>query len=70
MELDETALVMDPHLDSNLRRLEEEERLLLDQQATMEPGKVDDITALEHQDALRLNQVCSHICLGNCYHVT
>ncbi|KAL0852423.1 hypothetical protein ABMA28_000608 [Loxostege sticticalis] len=57
MELDETALVTDPHLESNLRRLQEEERLLLEQQAVMEARNVDDIAALEHQDALRLNQL-------------
>lgn len=58
MELDETALMADPNLDQNLRRLQEEERLLLEQQTVMESGTVDDIAALEHQDALRLNQVC------------
>lgn len=58
MDLDETvALVADPNLEQNLRRLREEERLLLEQQAVMEAGNVDDIAALEHQDALRLNQV-------------
>ncbi|XP_075991394.1 potassium voltage-gated channel protein Shaker isoform X3 [Anticarsia gemmatalis] len=57
MELDEGALVADPHLEQNLRRLQEEERLLLEQQATMEAGACDDIAALEHQDALRLNHL-------------
>lgn len=57
MELEEGALVADPHLEQNLRRLQEEERLLLEQQAAMEAGAVDDIAALEHQDALRLNHV-------------
>lgn len=62
MDLDETvALVADPNLEQNLRRLREEERLLLEQQAVMEAGNVDDIAALEHQDALRLNQVDIHI---------
>lgn len=58
MDLDETvALVPDPNLEQNLRRLREEERQLLEQQAVMEAGNADDIAALEHQDALRLNQV-------------
>lgn len=61
MELDETALMADPNLDQNLRRLQEEERLLLEQQTVMESGTVDDIAALEHQDALRLNQVCQAV---------
>lgn len=58
MELDENALVADPHLEQNLRRLQEEEKLLLEQQAVMEAGNMDDFAALEHQDALRHNQVC------------
>lgn len=58
MELEDAALMADPNLEQNLRRLQEEEKLLLEQQAVMEAGTVDDIAALEHQDALRLNQVC------------
>lgn len=54
---EEGALVADPHLEQNLRRLQEEERVLLEQQAHMEANGVDDIAALEHQDALRLNHV-------------
>ncbi|CAB3258841.1 unnamed protein product [Arctia plantaginis] len=57
MELDENALVPYPTLEANLRRLQEEERVLLEQQATMEASGVDDIAALEHQDALRLNHL-------------
>ncbi|XP_073950357.1 potassium voltage-gated channel protein Shaker isoform X4 [Choristoneura fumiferana] len=57
MELDENALVADPHLEQNLRRLQEEEKLLLEQQAVMEAGNMDDFAALEHQDALRHNQL-------------
>lgn len=57
MELDDSAVLADPHLEQNLCRLKEEERLLLDQQATMEAGPFDDIAALEHQDALRHNHV-------------
>ncbi|XP_063393940.1 potassium voltage-gated channel protein Shaker isoform X2 [Cydia fagiglandana] len=57
MELDENALVADPHLEQNLRRLQEEEKLLLEQQAALEAGNMDDFAALEHQDALRLNQL-------------
>lgn len=61
MDLDEAAaLVADPNLEQNLRRLREEERVLLEQQAIMEAGNVDDIAALEHQDALRLNQVSTN----------
>lgn len=61
MELEDSALVADPAiLESNMRRLREEERLLLERQAVMESaGNVDDIAALEHQDLLRLNQVRS-----------
>lgn len=61
MELEDSALVADPAiLESNMRRLREEERLLLERQAAMESaGNVDDIAALEHQDLLRLNQVRS-----------
>ncbi|KAJ8737286.1 hypothetical protein PYW07_000557 [Mythimna separata] len=57
MELDDGSLVADPHLEQNLRRLQEEERVLLEQQATMEATGCDDIAALEHQDALRLNHL-------------
>ncbi|XP_064076562.1 potassium voltage-gated channel protein Shaker isoform X2 [Vanessa tameamea] len=59
MELEDSALAADPaNLESNMRRLREEERLLLEQQAAMEAaGNVDDIAALEHQDLLRLNQL-------------
>ncbi|XP_038216354.1 potassium voltage-gated channel protein Shaker isoform X2 [Zerene cesonia] len=61
MEFDESALVTDPHLETNLRRLREEERLLLEQQAAMEAaGNCDDIATLEHLDALRLNQMKQH----------
>ncbi|CAG4977898.1 unnamed protein product [Colias eurytheme] len=61
MEFDESALVTDPHLETNLRRLREEERLLLEQQAAMEAaGTCDDIATLEHLDALRLNQMKQH----------
>lgn len=57
MELDDGTLVADPHLEQNLRRLQEEERVLLERQSTMEAGGGDDIAALELQDALRLNHV-------------
>ncbi|XP_031767209.2 potassium voltage-gated channel protein Shaker isoform X2 [Galleria mellonella] len=60
MELDENALVPDPNLEQNLRCLKEEEKVLLEQQAAMEAGNVDDIAALEHQDLLRLNQLKQH----------
>lgn len=60
MELDENALLPYPHIEANLRRLQEEERLLLEQQTVMEASGVDDIAALEHQDALRLNHVSVH----------
>ncbi|XP_049694147.2 potassium voltage-gated channel protein Shaker isoform X3 [Helicoverpa armigera] len=55
--MEEEGLVADPHLEQNLRRLQEEERVLLEQQAHMEANGVDDIAALEHQDALRLNHL-------------
>ncbi|XP_041986496.1 potassium voltage-gated channel protein Shaker isoform X1 [Aricia agestis] len=58
MELDDSALLSDPQLESNLKRLREEERLLLEQQAALEAaGNVDDIAALETQDLLRLNHL-------------
>ncbi|CAG9558243.1 unnamed protein product [Danaus chrysippus] len=58
MELEDAALLADPHLENNIRRLREEERLLLEQQAAMEAsGNTDDIAALEHQDLLRLNHL-------------
>lgn len=58
MELEDAALLADPQLENNIRRLREEERLLLEQQAAMEAtGNTDDIAALEHQDLLRLNHV-------------
>uniref|UniRef100_A0A2A4JI53 Uncharacterized protein n=1 Tax=Heliothis virescens TaxID=7102 RepID=A0A2A4JI53_HELVI len=55
MEWEEGMLLADPQFEQNLRRLQEEERVLLEQQATMEANGGDDIAALEHQDALRLN---------------
>ncbi|CAK1554006.1 unnamed protein product [Leptosia nina] len=61
MDLEESALVTDPHLETNLRRLREEERLLLEQQKAMEAaGNTDDIATLELLDALRLNQIKQH----------
>ena len=69
MELEDSALVTDTHLESSMRRLREEERMLLEQQAAMEAaGNVDDIAALEHQDLLRLNQVRT-ILFHKVYHV-
>ncbi|KAF9416114.1 hypothetical protein HW555_006437 [Spodoptera exigua] len=55
MDMEEGAMVADPHLEQNLRRLKDEEKVLLEQQATFETGGNDDIGALEHQDAIRLN---------------
>lgn len=57
MDLDETALLSEQHLEQSLIRLREEERQLIEQQSVMEAGAYDDIAALEHQDALRLNHV-------------
>ncbi|XP_022129489.1 potassium voltage-gated channel protein Shaker isoform X3 [Pieris rapae] len=58
MELEESALVTDPHLETNLRRLREEGRLLLEQKKVMEAaGTSDDIATLELLDAIRLNQI-------------
>lgn len=54
MELDDSALVAESQLEQNLSRLREEEKLLIEKQ---EAGAMDDIAALEHQDALRHNQV-------------
>ncbi|KAH9643543.1 hypothetical protein HF086_016750 [Spodoptera exigua] len=57
MDMEEGAMVADPHLEQNLRRLKDEEKVLLEQQATFETGGNDDIGALEHQDAIRLNHM-------------
>lgn len=57
MELEESAMVVDPNLEANLQRLRDEEKILLDQQAIIEAGQCNDIAALEHQDLLRLNHV-------------
>ncbi|CAK1588026.1 unnamed protein product [Parnassius mnemosyne] len=57
MDLDESGLLADTQLEQNLQRLREEERLLLEKQAAMEAGGIDDIAALENQDALRLNHL-------------
>ncbi|CAH4038947.1 unnamed protein product [Pieris brassicae] len=58
MELEESALVTDPHLETNLRRLREEGRLLLEQKKVLEAaGTSDDIATLELLDAIRLNQI-------------
>lgn len=71
MELEDSVLVTDTQLEDNLRRLREEERLLLEQQAAMEAaGNTDDIAALEHQDLLRHNQVSTHLHLHFVLRVT
>lgn len=57
MDMEEGAMVADSHLEQNLRRLKDEEKVLLEQQATFETGGNDDIGALEHQDAIRLNHL-------------
>ncbi|XP_052746700.1 potassium voltage-gated channel protein Shaker [Bicyclus anynana] len=58
MELEDSVLVADPQLESNMRRLREEERLILEQQAAMEAaGNSDDIAKLEQLDLLRHNQL-------------
>ncbi|CAH2217214.1 jg17934, partial [Pararge aegeria aegeria] len=58
MELEDSVLVADPQLESSMRRLREEERLILEQQAAMEAaGTTDDIAKLEQLDLLRHNQL-------------
>ncbi|VVC87790.1 unnamed protein product [Leptidea sinapis] len=57
LELEDTGET-DENLGSQLQALREEERLLLEQQATMlATGASDDIALLEHLDTLRLNQI-------------
>lgn len=57
MELEDYAILPEHQLEQNLRHLQEEERILLEKQANMDAGNFDDIAALEHQDALRHNQL-------------
>lgn len=57
MELEETGLLAEPQLEAELRRLQAQERALLAHSLGAGAGCLDDIAALEHQDALRLNQV-------------
>lgn len=59
MELDETAVMADPHADASMRRLPEEERLL--SRAQHDPDK-DEYNALDLQEP-RLNHVSWTCCV-------
>lgn len=56
VELEDAEVMADPQTE--LRRLQEEERLLIETMPNpFESEKIDDFAALEHQDNLRRNQV-------------